>query len=66
MHEEAGTFDPVLLKRFTELIESGQADLVINSRTREGEMYSIWSQCMKSEADVGATGPLPLPDQVAV
>ncbi len=47
MNEESGTsFDPVLLERFEALIESGRADLVINSRTREDEMYSIWSSCM--------------------
>jgi putative nucleotidyltransferase with HDIG domain len=48
MNEESGrTFDPVLLKSFVRLIQQGQADPVINSRTRDDEMYSIWSHCMR-------------------
>ena len=47
MNEESGTtFDPVLLKCFTNMVLEGKADMVINSRTRDDEMYSIWSQCM--------------------
>lgn len=47
MNKENGTtFDPVILKCFESLISEGKADLVINSRTRDDEMYSIWSQCM--------------------
>lgn len=50
MEEESGTsFDPVLLKCFVNLINQGKAEFVINSRTREDEMYSIWSQCMHEE-----------------
>ncbi|MBU0984627.1 MAG: hypothetical protein KKA42_12190, partial [candidate division Zixibacteria bacterium] len=46
MAKESGTtFDPVLFKSFVTLIESGKADLVTNSRTRQDEMYSIWSEC---------------------
>ena len=55
MNEESGrTFDPVLLKSFVRLIQQGQADPVINSRTRDDEMYSIWSHCMR---DYTATLP---------
>jgi putative nucleotidyltransferase with HDIG domain len=47
MNEESGTtFDPVLLKCFINMVLEGKADLVINSRTRDDEMFSIWSQCM--------------------
>lgn len=47
MEKESGSsFDPVLLKCFRNLIKAGKANLVINSRTREDEMYSIWSQCL--------------------
>ncbi|MCK4607191.1 MAG: HD-GYP domain-containing protein [candidate division Zixibacteria bacterium] len=47
MAEESGTtFDPVLPKRFTDMVNRGEADLVINSRTSDDEMYCIWSQCM--------------------
>ncbi|MBD3257017.1 tetratricopeptide repeat protein [candidate division GN15 bacterium] len=47
MEEESGTtFDPVMLKCFARMINRGRADLVINSRTSEDEMYGIWSQCM--------------------
>jgi len=46
MEKESGTsFDPVLLKCFVNIIHQGKADPVINSRTREDELYSIWSQC---------------------
>jgi putative nucleotidyltransferase with HDIG domain len=52
MNEDSGTaFDPVLLKCFMSMIHQGKADRVINSRTREGEMYSIWSQCMSDESE---------------
>jgi len=52
MVSESGTaFDPYLLKAFCGLIESGRADLVINSKTREDEMFSIWSQCMDEDPD---------------
>jgi len=47
MTEDSGVaFDGVLLDRFVQLITRGRADRVINSRTSEHEMYSIWSQCM--------------------
>ncbi|MCP4686255.1 MAG: tetratricopeptide repeat protein [bacterium] len=47
MNEDTGiAFDAVLLKRFVGLIRAGKADFVINSRTSEAEMYSIWSQCI--------------------
>ena len=50
MNEDSGTaFDTVLLKCFVNMIRQGKADLVINSRTREDEMYSIWSACMSEE-----------------
>ena len=48
--EACHTFDPVLLERFKHLIEKGLAELVINSRTRKDEMYSIWSRCMDAKA----------------
>lgn len=52
MKDESGkTFDPVLLKSFVRLIDQGQADPVINSRTHNDEMYSIWSLCMVDETD---------------
>jgi putative nucleotidyltransferase with HDIG domain len=54
MKEEAGTtFDPALLKCFTNMINQGKADLVINSHTNDDEMYGIWSRC-KLEDDVEA------------
>ncbi|MEZ5357768.1 MAG: tetratricopeptide repeat protein [Candidatus Zixiibacteriota bacterium] len=47
MQEESGTsFDPDIFAIFEKMIRDGKADLVINSRTRDDEMYSIWSQCM--------------------
>jgi len=52
MEEESGqTFDPVLLKCFINMIHLGKADLAINSRTSEDEMYSIWSQCTLDEKE---------------
>ncbi len=46
MKQESGSsFDPMILKCFIEMIDGGKANLVINSRTRENEMYSIWSKC---------------------
>jgi putative nucleotidyltransferase with HDIG domain len=55
MTDEAGTtFDPVLLKCFIAMIDDGKADLVINSRTRQDEMYSIWSKCMESQPETEA------------
>jgi putative nucleotidyltransferase with HDIG domain len=52
MEMESGqTFDPVLLKCFINMIHLGKADLVINSRTSEDEMYSIWSQCTLDEKE---------------
>jgi hypothetical protein len=52
MKDESGkTFDPVMLKSFVRLIDQGQADPVINSRTHNDEMYSIWSLCMIDEAE---------------
>ena len=50
MNEESETtFDPVILQCFVNMIGEGKADMVINSRTREDEMYSIWSQCMMDD-----------------
>jgi len=52
MDEESGTtFDPVILQCFVNMIGEGKADMVINSRTREDEMYGIWSQCMMDEQE---------------
>jgi len=52
MEKESGSsFDPVLLKCFSNLIKAGKADMVINSKTREDEMYGIWSQCLGSRED---------------
>jgi len=52
MNDDSGKgFDPVLLKCFISMIDQGKADPVINSRTRDDEMYSIWSHCMTDEAD---------------
>jgi len=52
MKGDAGTaFDAHILKAFVTLIESGRADLVINSKTREDELFSIWSQCMSEDTD---------------
>ena len=51
MNDEAGTsFDPVLLRCFVDMINEGRADLVINSKTDEDEMYGIWSRCMHESA----------------
>ncbi len=50
MKSESGTtFDPVLLSSFVELVERGEADMIINSRTLQDDMFSIWSQCMRDE-----------------
>lgn len=47
MNDESGTtFDPALLECFTRLVNQGKVDMVINSRSREDELYTIWSQCM--------------------
>ncbi|MBU1319543.1 MAG: tetratricopeptide repeat protein [candidate division Zixibacteria bacterium] len=47
MAEESGSsFDPVVLRCFTNMINKGAADMVINARTSEKEMYGIWSRCM--------------------
>ena len=52
MDRESGTtFDPVLLQCFFNMIRQGKAEYVINSRTREDEMYSIWSHCMPDEKE---------------
>jgi len=46
MKKDSGSaFDPVIYDVFEELILSGKANMVINSRTGDQEMYSIWSQC---------------------
>ena len=53
MNEDEGTgFDAVLLKRFVALIREGKADPVINSRTRQDEMYGIWSQCITEDIEM--------------
>jgi HD-GYP domain-containing protein (c-di-GMP phosphodiesterase class II) len=47
MSDDSGrAFDPVLLKCFVNLVNQGVADPVINSRTRDDELFDIWSQCM--------------------
>ncbi len=52
MTRESGeAFDPVLLRFFVKMVKQGKADRVINSRTRNNEMYSIWSQCMVDDGD---------------
>lgn len=52
MQKDSGTaFDPMLLKHFVEMIHQGIADPVINSRTGEKELYSIWSRCMENQAE---------------
>lgn len=52
MNDDSGkAFDPVLLKCFVSMIHQGKADRVINSRTRDDEMYSIWSNCMSDESE---------------
>ena len=59
MQEDSGTaFDPVLLKCFVNMIEQGKADLVINSRTQNDEMFAIWSKCMPE--DVAEESPAPV------
>lgn len=50
MSGKSGTeFDPVILKRFIELIGSGKAEPVVNADTSVDELYGIWSQCMTDE-----------------
>jgi HD-GYP domain-containing protein (c-di-GMP phosphodiesterase class II) len=65
MEQDAGTaFDPVLLARFAEMIRRGAADLVINSRTDQDAMYSIWSQCMEAttgDSETNRAAPRPIP-----
>ncbi|HOP06526.1 MAG TPA: tetratricopeptide repeat protein [candidate division Zixibacteria bacterium] len=52
MLSESGTaFDPYLLNTFTTMIRAGRADLVINSKTRDDEMFSIWSECMSTDGE---------------
>lgn len=58
MRQESGTtFDPTIFTIFEKMILDGKADLVINSRTREDEMYSIWSRCMQEAAEAFADRP---------
>jgi putative nucleotidyltransferase with HDIG domain len=50
MSDESGTsFDPELLATFVELIRTGKADSLINSRTDHHEMYRIWMRCLAQE-----------------
>ena len=50
MKSESGTtFDPVLLKSFEALVERGDVNYIINTRTRHDEMYKIWSLCMAAD-----------------
>ena len=54
MQEGSGiAFDPVLLACFAHIVREGKADLVINSKTREDEMFGIWSQCLVSDDRAG-------------
>lgn len=47
MEDESGTsFDPVILRCLTELVKDGKADFIINSRTDDDEIISIWAKCM--------------------
>jgi putative nucleotidyltransferase with HDIG domain len=64
MAEEAAFYDPMLLKCFVRMITQGSADLVINSRTRQDEMYSIWSQCMASATEALEPTPSDQPTPV--
>jgi HD-GYP domain-containing protein (c-di-GMP phosphodiesterase class II) len=58
MNQDSGAaFDTVLLKCFVNMIRQGKADLVINSRTRDDEMYSIWSHCMTDESGAPVKSP---------
>ncbi len=60
MNEDEGTaFDAVLLKRFVALIREGKADFVINSRTSDDELYSIWSQCIYEDSETRTTATSP-------
>ncbi|MCB2230760.1 tetratricopeptide repeat protein [bacterium] len=60
--ESGASFDPILLQRFAAMIRDGVADTVINSRTGEKEMYSIWSKCMgePTTEDSSTTAPEPV------
>ena len=49
-------FDPVIFKCFEKMIRQGKADLIINSRTTDDELYSIWSQCMIEEMAEQSSG----------
>jgi hypothetical protein len=33
------------------MIKQGKADMVINARTSEDELYNIWSQCMVDQKE---------------
>jgi len=58
--ESGSTFDPVILRCFTAMIRQGKADIIINSRTSDDEILSIWSQCMakSSSESPQLTSPL--------
>ena len=64
MNEDSGkAFDPVLLKCFVSMIHQGKADAVINSHTRDDEMYSIWSNCMTDEPETTAATDESVPSE---
>jgi putative nucleotidyltransferase with HDIG domain len=61
MNDDSGKmFDPVLLKCFVNMVDMGKADLVINSRTNEDQLYNIWSQCTIEERDKKETLKTPI------
>ena len=39
-------FDPEILTAFTAMAREGRLDTIVNARTSEDEMYTIWSGCM--------------------
>jgi len=50
MNNDSGTsFDPVLLRCFTDMINSGKANQVINANTKQDKMFDIWALCMSEE-----------------
>lgn len=62
MNAESGTsFDPFILKCFVAMIRDGRADQVINARTDQKELYSIWSRCQIDEpVDTRQNTPQPV------
>ncbi len=54
----ASSFDPIMLTKFEELIDSGKIDHIINRQTDPDEMYKIWAQCRIKEDEIAEPVPV--------